>query len=94
MEATFESDGGHPTWVYVEDAQGRTELNPLTRDFMAIERPAGCASAPGSATDLQSEPVSWLGGGNEHRWADAEGCPVRVDVIGQYPGLSIADGST
>lgn len=48
--------------------------------------PVTCGAEPGSPTDLTAEPKDWLLNGDYHRWADSDGCPVRIDVISQNAG--------
>lgn len=45
-----------------------------------------CESAPGSITDLQSEPAAWRAGVNGREWTTADGCRVRIDVVADYDG--------
>ncbi|NHZ71424.1 MAG: hypothetical protein GWP18_07255 [Proteobacteria bacterium] len=51
-----------------------------------VTRPVGCDAEPDSPTDLNSEPAQWLAFGEYKRWLDAEGCPVRIDVISNING--------
>jgi hypothetical protein len=53
-----------------------------------VTRPVGCDAEPGSPTDLDAEPAQWLAFGDYKRWSDAEGCPVRVDVISNINGAA------
>lgn len=88
IAAEFEPRLGYPTWIHTESAAGDVILDVLTREFEAIDRPEGCVSTPGSATDLASEPLAQLAyrDHDPHRWTDARGCPVRIDVIAQGQG--------
>lgn len=56
-----------------------------------VTRPIGCDAAPGSPTDLDAEPASWLVFGSFMRWEDASGCLVRIDVISHIRGAEHCD---
>jgi len=56
-----------------------------------VTRPVGCDAEPGSPTDLDSEPAQWLAFGEYKRWSDAQGCPVRIDVISHINGAAHCD---
>ncbi len=56
-----------------------------------VTRPVGCDAEAGSPTDLESEPEQWLAFGEYKRWFDAEGCPVRIDVISNIDGAAHCD---
>jgi hypothetical protein len=52
---------------------------------------APCGSVPGSPADLAAEPSDWLAYGIYLRWSDADGCPVRIDVISHIRGAEHCD---
>ena len=56
-----------------------------------VTRPVGCDAEPDSPTDRNSEPQQWLAFGEYKRWLDAEGCPVRIDVISNINGAEHCD---
>lgn len=60
----------------------------LPGDYQLIERPEGCPSEPGSATDLAAERPMYVGPGlaEWERWTDEAGCEVRLDVISMIAG--------
>lgn len=60
-------------------------------ETLTVSRPVGCDAEPGSPTDLDSEPAQWLAFGDYKRWFDAEGCPVRIDVISNINGAEHCD---
>ncbi len=60
-------------------------------ETLTVTRPVGCDAEPGSPTDLDSEPEQWLAFGEYRRWFDAEGCPVRIDVISNINGAEHCD---
>ncbi len=51
----------------------------------------GCRAATGGATDLEAEPALWLAHGTYHRWSEATGCPIRIDVISHIHGAEHCD---
>lgn len=81
VRAEFDDELGYPTRIVIGD-----EVDLTTRDFVPIPRTRGCDAQPGSIVDLDAEPATWLMYTDYHRWTDADGCEVRVDVIGQYQG--------
>lgn len=89
VEGSLHADHGYPTRVLIGD-----HVDLTTRDFIPIDQTTGCPAAPGSSTDLSSEPVTWLLYTDYHRWTDADGCEVRVDVIRQYQGPEHCDWET
>lgn len=89
------------------DDAGTTDGGTGTGDTVAIEldldeadtgtgstvvrRVSGCPSEPGSPTDLDAEPATWLAFGTYLRWTDGEGCSVRIDVISHIQGATHCD---
>jgi hypothetical protein len=63
----------------VPETETRTFV--LDDQTYTVEQPVGCAAQSGSPIDIESEPVQWLAFGTYERWFDADGCPVRIDVI-------------
>ena len=50
------------------------------------DRAIGCPAEPGSPTDLDAEPTTWLAFDTYLRWVDGERCSVRIDVISHTRG--------
>lgn len=44
-----------------------------------------CVAEPGSVIDVSSEP-DWRQYADYREWTDADGCPVRIDIVAERPG--------
>lgn len=91
VSAAFDATLGFPRRVEIDAHGEHPAVALVTRTFESIERPDGCDAAPGSPTDLASEPVAWLLYGEYTRWEDRSGCPVRIDVLSYHRGPDHCD---
>ena len=67
-----------------------TQMTQITVELeegtLTVTRPVGCNAESGAPIDLNSEPADRLAFVDYLRWFDADGCPVRVDVISHVLG--------
>ena len=89
VDADYDDTWGYPSQLVITGDDRDVDLT--VTQFEPFERPSGCASPPGSPSDLSSEPAAWLLYNEFLRWTDADGCPVRVDVIAHYRGPEHCD---
>lgn len=63
----------------------RTTLFRVT-DPVTGSTVVSCETSDGSALDLAAEPSDWLIWDSYIRWADTDGCPLRLDVVAHVRG--------
>ena len=93
VTAVFHPDLGYPERLQIGDAKVSGIDLTSSSFWFADSAETPCETGTGSALDLTAEPATWtvgvpwaVGDDGMTRWYDGDGCPIRLDVIGQSWG--------